>query len=195
MKWFGLFLCVFLFQSSNDEWTLAYDKNDIKVYTRPTATKLKEIKTQAVQPYSIMQVLSIFTPQEALLEWMFKLEKAQKLPDSHLYYAIDFPWPLSDRDLVGKSTEYFNTDTSHVIFKMESDPYFIEKDKDYVRMEHVSGQWEFKKLTDSTTFVSNLLLADPNGIPLWLVNLFAIDGPVKTYEGMSEELNKRYSKL
>jgi len=195
MKLYCLLFCCLFLLSSNAEWELEYDKDGIQVYTRKIkGSSLKEVKTEMIQPHNIHDVLTIFNPQEELLKWMYKLKEAKLIGTNRLYYAIDFPWPLSDRDLIGISTEYFNSDTSHVIFSMEADPTYIEEKEAYVRMQDVSGKWEFRKLSDSTTLVSNLLHADPNGIPNWIVNLFAIDGPVKSYHNMSEALDERFKR-
>ena len=59
-----------------------------------------------------------------------------------------------------------------------------------VRVYDSYGYWKIKLHKSGSIFIENLLHADPRGFPAWLVNLFAVDGPLATVSNLEKQAKK-----
>ena len=108
----SLLLLLFVLIAPADEgdkmWNEAYNKNGIKVSTRIyEGEKVKEIKAELIVPYSVKEIIPIFKTPGAMQKWLYNIKVAKRLDPDHVYFSLDFPWPLLDRDVVGQSIDTF----------------------------------------------------------------------------------------
>lgn len=97
-------LLAFCLQAQNTEdWKLKSDKNGVKVYYRSTGD-VHEIKLRYRMKARMSNLMHVLNEVETYPVWGYKVAEShlvKKVSDNEMYYytLIDFPWPLSDRDM------------------------------------------------------------------------------------------------
>lgn len=188
-------LLVFLmtsFTNNTSTWEKAYEYENTRIYTRSTDSGIKEFKAITTVNANIKSVLAVMRDYKAHPDWMRAIDKCQLVQQvtsktRYLYYTIDMPWPLWDRDLVSKSTFYPKKDKS-VLMKMEAAPTKKSNSKNHVRMKSAKGYWLVTPISKTKTKVVYQYKADPNGISKTLVNMFLLEAPKATFVGLKEQV-------
>lgn len=180
------------FTSVHETWEEAYTKNEMVIYTRTTESGIKEFKAVTTLDVSIETILAVMVDYNNHPEWMRAIEKCDLVNQAtsrtrYLYYSIDMPWPLWDRDLVSKSTFYPQKNGS-VLMKMKSTPTIKPNRPDYVRIIDSEGYWLVTPISTNKTKVIYQYKADPVGIPATLVNMFLLEAPKASFEGLRSQV-------
>jgi hypothetical protein len=175
---------------------LAKSKNGIEVYLRKTPeSPIKEFKVEALINTPISRVVHALAAIHEHAEWMVGVDNARQIhnpsapADSFLYYVIDLPFPISDRDIVmRKSSGYGNNgETFHIALSGHAD--LIPVCDDYIRMLFVKGSYHLTSEAHDSTQVVYTFVSDPGGsIPNWLVNAFIVNNPYKTMRNLRNRL-------
>jgi len=193
---FTIILFGFFFSSySQGDWKEAKEKDGILIYTRTAKNKdLKEFKAHMSLEVSLDAVAAILTDAKNYPNWVYKLSTAEVLKGTipggvWSYYTVDMPWPLSDRDGVS-STRARQEANGKIIITQKSEPNFIGEKEDMVRLLYIDTTWQLEKGEDGKVHITYQSLADPGGLPSWLVNLFLLDGPFETLQGLRKESKK-----
>lgn len=189
------FFTMILFTTSfkvSDDWKKAYNKNGLLIYTRTTDSGLKEFKAISTLDAKVGEVTAVFKDWKTHTDWMPAMTKTELVEQTnshtrHLYYVIDFPWPLWDRDLVTKSNFTKDKDGS-VKMSVSCTPTKKPKDKSKVRIEIAQGYWKFIPQSSGTTKVIYQYKANPVGIPTSIVNAFLLEGPKGSFEGVKKQV-------
>jgi len=63
-----------------------------------------------------------------------------------VYQVVSAPWPVSDRDIVTRSTAYIDPETSEAFVNIESLPDFIPEKNNCVRVRKLEGAWNILPL-------------------------------------------------
>ena len=196
MKIFLLFMSVFtvgvLGDTHLEEWSVKYEQGTVKISSRKTASKYEEIKAESDINFSMTEVSSIFGDVKAMKEWMGLLDM-QQIDDNHVYMVCDFPWPLSDRDIVGYTEEIYNADSTHITYLMTAVPDYIPAKQGLVRIQEMKGDWMINKIDDSTTHVMNQFYMDLGGLPNWAVKKILVEAPIYTFQVMDSYLKGNVS--
>ncbi|MEN0048161.1 MAG: START domain-containing protein [Bacteroidota bacterium] len=184
------FLLVFSNQLlAQTNWKKAYDEEDVLIYTRTTKEGLFEFKASTTYNYAVEKVLAAIRDFKSYPEWSYKTKEFRLLErlseDEHYAYSVvDFPFPMKDRDLVMLSKTSYLSDKS-IFIQMESVADKMEE-TDYVRMEGIKGFWKLIPLSDKKTKVVYQIASDPNGMPNWLIELFALEAPKGNLKGLKK---------
>jgi hypothetical protein len=112
-----------------------------------------------------------------------------------LYYAkIDFPWPLSDREMVMQTKLIQDPETRVVVSTSTAVSGHVSATKGIVRVTKCNAKWIIKPKVGNTVDVEYYLYSDPGGsLPDWLINLALDMGPRETVKKMRELLKlQRY---
>lgn len=198
-----LFSISFLFftaeESGGKSWNLKKTKNGIKVYTRDIEnSNLKELKIiLTLESTNLSQIVSVLDDTRAYPSWVYKCKGAKKLAElkdqvSVDHYEMDFPWPLSDRDLITRSqyTQDRATKVLTIISLSEAD--YLPVKSPMVRMTTHMNKWVFTPLPGNKVRVEYLLSSHPGGfIPSWAVNMAIDYGPVKTMDALRGKLKEK----
>ena len=141
---------------------------------------------------AVAEAHGLLQDYEAHPDWMRAIDKCQLVEQAtpktrYLYYTIDMPWPLWDRDLVSKST-FYPKENGSVLMKMEAASTKKSKSKNHVRMKSAKGYWLVKSISKSKTKATYQYKADPNGIPVTLVNMFLLEAPKASFEGLKTQV-------
>jgi len=176
------------------EWKKAYDKKGILIYTRSTSSGFKEFRAITTINKPMKSVLAVMKDYKAHPEWMLAIKECEKIKQvnsctRYLYYMIRLPWPLSNRDLVSKSSFSAQKDGS-VLMRMEAAPTKKAKVKKRIRIKKAKGYWKVIPLKGNKTKVIYQYASDPVGLPAWLVNMFLLDAPLNTFEGLKKQVQK-----
>ena len=189
------FLIILMTSFTNDNstnWEKAYEYESTEIYTRSTDSGIKEFKAITIVDANIKSVLGVMRDYKAHPDWMraissCNLVKQETSRTRYLYYTIDMPWPLWNRDLVSKSTFYPKSDNS-VLMKMEAAPTKKPESDSHVRMKSAKGYWLVTPISNKKTKIVYQYKADPNGISKVLVNMFLLEAPKATFVGLKEQV-------
>lgn len=197
MKFIGVFLLLLLSISSTlaqITWEKARDKDGIVIYTRTVGDKnLKEFKAHIYIEARISTVAAILTNAPNYHKWVYKVSSAKvltgKVPQgSWSYYTVDMPWPLTDRDGISATTAQVSQ--NKVVITQLSAPDYIKEQEGFVRLRQVDTKWTIERLDSGKLKITYESLADPGGLPAWLVNIFLLDGPTETLKNLRKEVKK-----
>ena len=171
---------------TSDGWTLKRDGDEMWVYTRARAgSDIKEVKLVMNVEASIDDINAVLNDASRQPEWVYKCSEGRDLGGDvrsggwYYYSRIDMPWPMDDRDVVGKVTggQSGAIYTSHTVAAPERTP---EVDG-VVRITDFDVDTSYRDLGEGRTEVTYQLHSEPGGkVPDWLVNLFVDKGPVET---------------
>jgi hypothetical protein len=123
-------------------------------------------------------------------DWQHNCEEARVLPQSDgsrlTYNRIGSPWPVSDRDVVLRSTRTNATDGSiHIEFRSTEDGN-LAVPSGVVRMPRLFGSYELTPVEGGTQVVYTVD-SDPGGsLPAWLVRQASKDLPYMTLKSLQK---------
>lgn len=180
------------FTSVNEAWEEAYNKNETVIYTRTTENGIKEFKAITTLNVNIKTILAVMVDYKSHPDWMRAIKSCELVEQvtprtRYLYYSIDMPWPLWDRDLVSKSTFYPQKNGS-VLMKMVATPTVKAINTDYVRITDSEGYWLVTPISSTKTKIVYQYKADPVGIPSTFVNMFLLEAPKASFEGLASQV-------
>ncbi len=196
---FSLLFCIPLLLLSQDsyDWELKRNKGGIRVYMKNVeGSNIKELKFETEIEASLNAVAAILTDVKGFDDWVYasvKSETIEKISDTEVYYytEIDFPWPMSNRDLVLYSTFWQDPKTMAIHSKTSSKHDMLPEKENIIRMTQTDLHWIFTPIGNGKVKIDYYLNADPGGrIPAWMVNLAADQGPLQTMIKFKEEIAK-----
>ncbi len=190
-----LFLPFNLLLAQKEEWKLSKQADNISVFTRNVAqTNFKEVRSVTKMPIAASDLLELVNDYSSIQPWRYKV-KEMKLLDGdpmgahYLYFVLNLPIPLSDRDFVLQiETERKSDGRILINFDAVSDQLPAQEGK--VRMNKMEGFWELKPLASNITEVTYQYLSDPAGVPAWIVNLFTVNAPFQALSGLRASVEK-----
>jgi uncharacterized membrane protein len=178
---------------SQDDWDLARNKNDIKIYTRSIEnSKLKHHKGVAIIDAPFEQVYQAMINVEEATDWVYNCLESrilQKHNDSVLVYYSTYkaPWPTKNRDLVTKLTYYIEDKTGNGVLIYETAEGYIDLDNKFVRITEYYDITTIVPIGDNQVKIIMEGYTDPGGnIPSWIVNMFIADGPYESMIGLKK---------
>jgi len=182
-----LLLVSFSSTAQEAEWDLRKDKNGIKVYVREAKdSPFKELKMKFSIEASMSTVVALLQDIEAIPDWVYKCNESyvvEKINTKEEYYynLMDFPWPMSDRDLILKSKLYQDPVTKVLRSESYAIANKIPVKEGVVRIKETNLWWEFTPKSNNLIEVDYYLKSNPGGyLPAWIVNLAIDQGPIQT---------------
>lgn len=199
--YFCLVVMVLLFsnglQAQDSEWKFKKEKEGIKVYLREIAnSNIKELKMTTTMDASLSTLISALDDVEMYKEWVYRCADAKILKvineSEMIYYTkTDFPWPLSDRDVVTKATLSQDSVTKVITSFTKVYPNYFEEIDGVVRIPELEITWMFTPLSNGKVHLDYLLSSDPGGhIPAWAINLGIDQGPAQSIINFKKMLKK-----
>lgn len=179
------------------DWKLKKDNDGIRVYVGEVqGSKFKAVKVECMLNASASQLVKVLFDVSNCPDWVDHTKSCSLLKQvspSELYYysEVDIPWPAKNRDFVAHLTAHQNPETKVVTVDGPAVSGYVSEKKGIVRIQSSKGLWIITPLSKSRVNVIYTLQVDPGGnIPAWLVNMLAADSPMKSFEGLKEELKK-----
>jgi hypothetical protein len=185
-------LCTFLpscFLHAQNGWNFKSEKDYVKIYYRKTAD-LHALKLTTSFKTSQSGMSQLLSEIEHYATWCYKLKEAHMVkaisPTEFYYYArFNFPWPMSDRDVVLHTKMEQDPTTNVVISTSEAVPDLVPPVKDVIRIQHANTKWTLYPGADGWVYTEYELYSDPGGtLPDWLINLTLDMGPRETMNNM-----------
>ncbi len=183
--------------NAQGNWELKTDKDGIKVYvSQVTESKIKAIKVECDVNATASQLVALIMDVNTATGWVYHLKSCSLLkqvsPSGLYYYAeVNLPWPAENRDFVGHLTVTQNPDTKVVTIDGPSEQGMVPIKTGIVRITNSFGKWVITPTGTNKINVQYTILVDPGGsIPSWLVNMFAIQGPLQIFRNMKLQLQR-----
>ncbi|MFK7935978.1 MAG: START domain-containing protein [Saprospiraceae bacterium] len=183
--------------AQNDGFVYQGEKEGIKVFFKEsTDSPIKELKLTMYFDAKMSTIVAALNDIPEIPNWVYKTTESRlvkRVSDTEYYYynLLDFPWPLSDRDMVLHSK--FHQDSKTKIAKSISKGKigYVDEREDAVRMTDVKIEWIFYPTKEGRIKLEYYLSSNPEGaIPAWIVNLAVDHGPIKSMTGFRELLKK-----
>ena len=183
--------------SMDTTWVHKKHNEGIEVYTRKMpGSSVYQLKIKTLVPASLKTVVAVLDDVESYHEWVYKCEDPrilEKKSDYQYVYCVhsDFPFPVSDRDVVIEYILDQDPKTKVVTTVSKAVPDYTPRKKGVVRISKFNSQYTIKPISASETAVEYWLDTSPGGaIPSWLVNLGIAKGPSETMKGLIQQVKK-----
>lgn len=180
---------------SQDGWTLKKDKNGIKVFSKKSDKfKFDQLKVECVLDGRISQLAAVLLDVNNQYQWVYKTRKSQLLKEESageiLYYSeIDCPWPFENRDLVVRMNIVQNTINKVMTIEAKNVNDLVPDKHNLVRIKYSNAIWTVTPISSSQFKVEYRIEVDPgNGVPAWLMNLFASNAPYESFVNLREKM-------
>ncbi|BBU45402.1 lipid-binding protein [Pseudomonas monteilii] len=168
-----------------DAWTLAYDREGIRVYLSGVPdSPYQQFRGVSTMKASVRTLTDLQENLRVACKWLYACDQMRLLDvdgaNTWVYLTTNLPWPTMPRDIVLKvSSERLDDGT--LLRHLSAEPDRIPKVDGLIRVQRLSGEWRMKPLGDRLTEVTYQLQADPAGdVPGWLANRFVVDAPLVT---------------
>lgn len=197
MRWIALAVLLFHLpidthatESSTESWSLYKSDDNVKVYSHKTATGHIEVKAVAIVKAIPGALIALLHDAQRGPEWIANCRQVVIETKSvhkriiHAYYSA--PWPVEDRDMVIDSVIHYDPQARKLTISVQDvgDQYPLERN--YVRMQHVSGEWQAIQLNHQQTQISYQGQGSAAGhIPLWLENKLLLSSTYETFLNMA----------
>jgi hypothetical protein len=174
---------------SQEEWSLKNEKEGVKVYYKKTSN-IHEIKLITSIKVPLSGLIQLFSEVELYPNWGYKILESRlikKVSETEMYYysRIDFPWPMSDRDLIMHTKLEQDPTTKRIKATSTAVPDMLPEVQDVVRIRQASTQWNLFPGTSGWLYIEYYIYSSPGGnIPDWLVNMAIDVGPRETIKNI-----------
>ena len=177
------------------EWELARDRNGIKVWTRnEPGYPIRAFKAVTTVDSSLSGLVSLIMDTDHVSEWAYRILGVNVLTRDDdaatfvIYTKTDFPWPLSNRDVVLAGQIAQDEKTKLVSIRSRSTPAGqYPEQPGFLRMPDMVGDWIFRPLGAGKVEVTMIGRANPSGnIPFGVVNLIIHETPYRTLQGLRQ---------
>jgi hypothetical protein len=172
-----------------DGWALKNEKEGVKVYYK-NSSNIQEIKLITSINSSMSGMVQLFSEVDLYPKWGYKIIEARLLhrvsPTEMYYYSkIDFPWPMSDRDIIMHSKMTQDPVSKKIVAISVAMPDYLPVNKDVVRIRNANTNWTIFPGTNGWLYSEYYIHSDPGGsIPTWLINLAIDVGPRETIKSI-----------
>ena len=197
------FLCVFIVlffceTIISQEWSLAKEKNGVKVFTRKIpGWGIKEYKVIFQVKSSLKKVIRILKDVPSRYHWIHNTIEVREIarPNSDIvfiYNRINAPWPVSDRDNITKFSFSYPSNKSvridmQVIITHAKAPIY----DGIVRIRRLEGHWLINDKDNGYIEIIQQCVAEPGGnIPDWLANSAAVDSPYNSMYNLKKYIER-----
>jgi hypothetical protein len=187
-----------LLKAQAQTWQLNTEKDGIKVYTS-TATgdaKVKPIKVECTFNATPAQLVAVLSDIKNYPDWVYHAKFAtivKQVSPSELYYysEVTVPWPAQNRDFVSHVIITQNPETKAVTVEAPNVAGLVPQKPNLYRLTASKGKWIITPVGVDRVHVEYELQIDAGGnAPVWLVNLFATDGPLQSFKKLKTQLQK-----
>ena len=168
----------------------------VTVYERTHRSDLLELKARGIIHHPLHRVLDVLLDEKKIQEWqpLESFERLKTYSEYHFinYFAMDLPWPISNRDLVSETKIEVNEKKFYVMMRLKDIKGLKPERKGYVRLPVNEGYWFLKPVNRGESCeVEFLTRGDPGSwIPKWILNWVARKQIVKGFDRLRDRLNK-----
>lgn len=188
--------------AKESNWEIITVEDGITVMQKEVAGRsLPVFKGEGDVQENLYEILGVLRDIDQGKEWMHscvesKLLKALGDREFMVYNRTEAPWPVSDRDVVVRSTASYEKATKTVTVTMRSEKFEDMPPVDgVVRMPRLNGTFELAFVSETLTRVSYEIDADPGGmLPHWIVRIASRDIPYITLTNLRDRVKEMVAK-
>jgi len=180
------------------DWKFNTDKDGIKIYTSILPeSKVKAVKVEGTFNATPEQLVSLLMDVNTGADWLYHTKSSvllKQVSANELYYysEINLPWPVHNRDFISHLIVTRDPDTKVVTIAGPAVSGLVPQKQGVVRITDATGKWIITPIGNNQVKVEYSIHLDPGGaLPSWLVNMFVTEGPLKIFEGIKSQLQKR----
>lgn len=158
------------------EWTLAVEKQGVKVWTRQAhGAEVREVRAESTFDLPAPRILAMLADVGSYSRRMPLTDESRLLrrdgTSAWFYMVIDPPW-LSHRDFCIRTWQWRREDGALVSEWAADEAGCPAPRPGLVRIQRNEGRWTLTALDEGTTVVAYEAFTDPGGsVPKWMVNM------------------------
>lgn len=196
---FSIFLLFGKTQAQNfdkTDWVLKTKEKNLKLYTRNSdESGVKEVRIRTQISTTLEKLLLVLGNVPNYQKWVYKCSESKMVKvdtndDYHYYTRYDFPFPLSDRDIVVRSRQWLDKEGifySHATLVKN----MVDLKKGIVRIKDFDAHWKIIQREDGVLDIDYVVQTHPGGsLPSWAINLGIAKGPIETMKRLIKEVEK-----
>ena len=195
----SLFLTSFKLSDSSG-WVLQKNEKNILVYTRTfEGSAVKEVRVVNKVKSSLAGMVALLLDTRNYTNWIYECAESRPLEvvsdkEIYNYQVTNFPWPVSDRDLICNFKITQDSNTKIVSFTKTGIPEYIPEKSPYIRIQKFQSSYKLTPLPHDSVKVELEMLVDLGGdIPRWLINANMVMAPYKSTVAMIPQISKYQS--
>lgn len=188
---------------------LTIDRDGVKVWTfKKPGNAVVNYRARTVVESTLSGAVGVVMDTDHIAKWatyignILILDRVNQNGEFKIRLDVDFPFPLSNRDVVLAGRMNQNADGSvSIIDRVVEDPR-VPIRKNFIRLDRYEGSWTFKTLPKTAAGkpqveVINSGYAYPNGLlPIFVVNLFVQEQPYQMLKNMQSYVkSSKYQKM
>lgn len=179
-------------------WSLAKDKNGVKVYTRKiNGWGIKEYKAKMTVKANLSTVIRVLKDVQGRYEWLHNTVEIREVERLNgdiitIYNKVDAPWPVADRDNITKfSFSYPSAASARIDMTVLKTHKKAPIYDGIVRVERLKGHWLLQDKGNGMVEIMQQCAAEPGGsIPDWLANSAVVDTPYNSMYKLKQYIEK-----
>ncbi len=182
---------------SVSNWDVTAEEDGIVVYSRFNGDDaIKEVKVEMEIDVEMETFVAFLNDVPAYTSWVYKCKEAKLVEsisnDSFVYYTeSDFPFPVSNRDMVILSKQTYDPVLKKVTASSVAVPDKMPEKKGLVRIKEFESTWQITEIATNKLKIEYQAKTDPAGfIPAWVVNLAIGTAPLKTMKALRKQLEE-----
>jgi len=188
---------------------LTIDRDGVKVWTfKKPGNAVVNYRARTVLESTLSGAVGLVMDTDHISDWATYIGNIRILDhinqngEFKIRLDVDFPFPLSNRDvlLAGRMSQSADGTVS-IIDRVVEDPRAPVR-KNFIRLDRYEGYWTFKALPKTATGkpqveVTNGGYAYPNGmLPIFVVNMFVQEQPFQMLKNMQSYVKSvKYQKM
>lgn len=181
-----ILLCGFVSAGTvnNEDWRLEKDRQGIQIYTRAVeGSGFREIRGSVTIDGRLSSVVALlqdmnYWPKLNKLFTSVSLYEQLSETESLVYFQMDMPWPVKDRDILYQRTLQQDVKSKIVTMTEVATSGIFNEQDGYVRVVDSTHHWTLVPRQDGGVDVNWVTYTDPNGpIPASMVNWLSVGPP------------------
>lgn len=191
----SLLACILSTPLSAQDWKFRHETDGVKVYQRSSSSG-QELKLLTQFSCSLSSLVALFNNVPEYPRWGYKVKNTRlvkRVSDNEFFFyqQFDFPWPLSDRDVIMHAVISQDPNTRIVTLQSSAAPDQLPEYSGFVRVRKAFVRWTLVPVGNNVVQAEYWLNTDPGGmLPDWTVSLAADSGPVQTVQNMKKLLTE-----
>ncbi len=164
------------------QWTLVTNKDNIKVYSKPSGKGMSFYKAEAIINTHIDTLYTFFVNFSLYPKWVNNCSYVDVLKQEkdslYVYYSFfDMPWPASDRDGISKLA-ITHVSPGLIRVKSKAVEWTYPKKQDVIRLTRFEEKYVLNQISPGKVKLEMQGAYDPGGaVPDWLVKRLLVYGP------------------
>ena len=209
IRW-GILLCVLAFatvtphaqgqrnpKKLNTSWQVIEREQGITVSIKEQPGRALPIfKAVGIINAGMYEILAVLGDTTRHTEWLERCIKSKILENRSeteyiLYNRTEAPWPVSDRDVVARSTIRIDRDKHEVWIRFRNTTHPMAPETDAVRIPRLRGFQHLQALDAKRTRLTYQVDADPGGfLPPFIVRFVQSSIPLNTLLRLRKQIKK-----